>query len=392
MATTEDLTGLPPGTYTVTVTDEDGCTEALDVVVNDDNVPFNITGTTTPNTTCVPGGNGDIDITVTPSGNYTYNWSNNETTQDLTDVEPGTYTVTVTFGVNCTNTSSFTINDQPNEPQINATVVGTTCELSNGSITLSVTGGVTPYTYLWDNNETTQNLTNIPEGTYSVTVTGANDCTDTQTINVGNVNPPINVTGVVTPNTTCLPAGNGGINITVAPAGTYTYEWSNMATTQDISNVPPGTYSVTVTGQGACSQTAEFTIPDQPSEPQVNGTVVNTTCDLTNGSITLSVSGGVTPYTYAWDNNAVTPNINNILAGSYTVTVTGGNGCSTTQTFTVSNNNPPFNINANIVANTTCLPPGNGSISLTVTPAGSYTFIWSTNATTSSITNQPAGS
>ncbi|MFZ4633075.1 MAG: gliding motility-associated C-terminal domain-containing protein [Saprospiraceae bacterium] len=392
MATTEDLTGLLPGTYTVTVTDEDGCTEALNVVVNDDDMPFNITGTTTPNTTCVPGGNGDINVTVTPAGNYTYNWSNNETTQDLTDVEAGPYTVTVTFGVNCTKTATFTINNQPVEPQINATVVGTTCELSNGSITLSVTGGVTPYTYLWDNNETTQNLTNIPEGTYSVTVTGANDCTDTQTINVGNVNPPINVTGVVTPNTTCLPAGNGGINITVAPAGTYTYEWSNMATTQDISNVPPGTYSVTVTGQGACSQTAEFTIPDQPNEPQVNATIVNTTCDLTNGSITISVSGGVTPYTYAWDNNAVTPNLNNILAGSYTVTVTGGNGCSTTQTFTVSNNNPPFNINANIVANTTCLPPGNGSISLTVTPAGSYTFIWSTNATTSSITNQPAGS
>lgn len=391
--TTEDLSNIPPGGYTVTITDANGCTETLFVTLDDSNIPISVSGTTTPNTTCDPAGNGNISTTVTPTNNnYTYEWSTGETTPNLNNVPPGSYTVTVTFGVNCTAEQTFTIQDQPIVPTITPTVVGTTCDLGNGSISISISGGVPPYTILWEDGQTTTSITDVVAGSYSVTVTGANDCTAEATVTVPNNNPPINITSNITPNTTCLPGGNGSINISVSPPGTYTYEWSNGETDEDLINFPPGSYTVTVSGGGSCTAEATFEIPDQPNEPTVSANTTPSTCELDNGSITTSVSGGVPPYTFEWDNGATTPNITDAPAGSYSVTVTGANGCTTVGNFTISNNNPPFNINPNIQPNTTCLLPGNGSVSVTVTPAGNYTYEWSNGATTPNITNQPAGS
>lgn len=386
--TIEDLSNVLPGTYTVTVTDANGCTESLVIPVDNNQVNFTVSGATQANTTC-NGGNGNIDVTVTPSGTYTYLWSGGETTQDLSNLPPGTYTVTVTFGVSCTNTAEFTINNNPNTPNLSSTVVQTTCDLSNGSINLSVSGGVAPFTYLWSGGQTTEDLSNIPAGSYDVTVTGANGCTAVSSINVPNNNPPINVTGTTTANTTCN-GGNGSITLNIQPPGSYTFNWSNGSTNQNQTNLPPGTYDVTVSGAGSCSQTASFTIADNPNTPNINQTVVPTSCDLSNGSINLSVSGGVAPYTFQWSGGQTTEDLSNIPAGSYDVTVTGANGCTSTASINVPNNNPNININGNVVANTTC-NGGNGSISISVTPGGSYTFIWSNGATTQNINNLQPG-
>ena len=112
-------------------------------------------------------------------------------------------------------------------------MVQTTCDLSNGSINLTVSGGVSPYTFQWSpGGQVTEDLSNIPAGTYDVTVTGANGCTSTASINLPNNNPTINVNGTVIANTTCN-GGNGSITISVTPAGSYTFVWSNGATSQD---------------------------------------------------------------------------------------------------------------------------------------------------------------
>ncbi|MCB0542351.1 MAG: gliding motility-associated C-terminal domain-containing protein [Saprospiraceae bacterium] len=388
--TTEDISNIPAGTYTVTITDEDGCTKELTVDVPDDVVALNITGTVINNTTCIDG-NGSIDISVAPAGTYTYNWSNGATTQDISNLPPGTYTVTVTAGVTCTGTADFTVGDAPNTPNINSNVTGSTCDLDNGSINLTVSGGVTPYTFTWSGGQTTEDLSNIPAGSYDVTVTGANGCTSTANINVPNNNPPITINGNVMANTTCN-GGNGSISITATPPNpAYTYIWSNGATTTTLTNLPPGTYDVTVSAGGTCTQTASFTVPDQPNTPTINPNVTQSTCNLDNGSISLTVSGGVAPYTYNWSNGATTPNLTNIPAGSYDVTVTGANGCTSTASINVGNNNPPITVNANIVANTTC-NGGNGSITLIVSPSNpNYTYIWSTGATTPNLSNLPPG-
>ncbi|MFN0015305.1 MAG: hypothetical protein ACKVU2_12225 [Saprospiraceae bacterium] len=386
--TTEDLTNLSAGTYTVTATDNNGCTIERMYTVLDSMILMTITGTEVPNTTCI-GGNGSITTNVTPTGNYTYLWSNNATTPNLTNLEPGTYTLTVTNGVTCTATNEFTIDDDPNTPDASANPMASTCDLPNGSINLSVTGGVTPYTFLWSNSATTEDLANIPAGSYTVTVTGANGCTDEEEVTVDNNNPPINIDGNVVANTTCI-GGNGSISVTVSPTGSYTYSWNTNATTPNINNLPPGTYTVTVSAGGTCTETAQFDVPDEPNTPNVSSTTTESTCDLPNGSITLSVSGGVAPYTFLWSNNATTQNLTNVPAGNYDVTVTGANGCTETATVDLGNNNPPITVDGNVVASTTCIG-GNGSITLNISPTGSYTFLWNTGATSQNLTNVPAG-
>ncbi len=386
-ATVQDPTSVTGGTYTVTITDNAGCTRTVLATVNNTNITFSVSGAVTANTTCIMPGNGAINVTVAPPGTYTYTWSNAATTEDLTNLAPGTYNLTVSAGGICTQTASFTINDNPDLPNPTLTPINSTCDLSNGSVNLSVSGGVAPFTYLWSNGATTMNIPGLLAGPYSVTITGANNCTNTATTNVNNNNPPININGNITINTTCLSPGNGSINVTVSPNGTYTYNWSTGATTEDIVNLVTGTYTITVSSVGSCSATAEFTVDENPNEPNINSTVVNTTCDLTNGSINVSISGGITPYVYMWSNGATTEDLPMLLAGAYTLTVTGANGCTNTAEITVSNNNPTINVTANITANTTCNANGNGAINASVSPAGNYTYIWSNGATTQDLVN-----
>lgn len=393
-AMTEDLTNLTSGTYTVTVTNSIGCTSTASIAVPNNSVNINITGNTTPNTTC-NGNEGDINITVNPSNTYTYSWSNGAMTEDLTDVPAGSYTVTVSFGTSCTNTATFTIANQPNNPTLIANPTASVCGLANGDINLSVSGGVSPYTYAWSNGQTTEDLSGVLSGSYTVTVTGANGCTATTSVNLPNNNPSINITSAITANTTCN-GGNGSIDIMVSPTpppggATYTYAWSNGAMTEDISNLAPGNYTVTVNGGGACTNTANFTIPDQPNLPNPAITTTPSLCGLANGDVTLSVSGGVSPYTFAWSNGATSQSLTGMLAGSYTVTVTGANGCTATSSATLTNNNPPITITGVINPNTTC-NGGNGSISISITPAnppggGAYGISWSNGSTSTTLSN-----
>lgn len=387
-ATTEDLVNLNAGEYTVTITDANGCTAVRSVTVADDLITITINGNVQPNTTCI-GGNGSITTSVAPQGTYDYEWSNGATTPSLVNLEPGTYTLTVTTGVTCTATAEFTIDDEPNEPNVSGAPTPSTCDLENGNINLSVSGGVTPYVFEWSNGATSEDITNIPAGSYAVTVTGANGCSSTAEFTVDNNNPPFNVNANVVSNTTCI-GGNGSITLSVSPQGTYTYLWNTGATTPNLSNLAPDTYTVTVSAGGSCTETVEFTVPDEPLEPNINATPTESTCELSNGSINLSVSGGVPPYTFLWSTGATTQNLANLPAGSYAVTVTGANGCTNTADIDVTNDNPPIDVDANILSSTTCIG-GNGSITLSVSPQGNYTYTWNTGATTPTITNLPAG-
>lgn len=389
-ATTEDIANVPAGNYILTVTDANGCSNTLSVDVTNNNPPINLTATVVANTTCT-GGNGSIDLSVNPPGSYTYNWSNGATTQDISNLPPGNYTVTVSAGGSCTAESSFNVPDDPNEPTPSAVPTQSSCDFSNGSINASVTGGVAPYTFIWSNGATTEDLANVPPGSYSLTVTGANGCTRVLTVEVTNNNPPINVSATTMPNTVCNASPNGSIDVTVNPPGSYTYTWSTGATTQDLTGVGPGSYTVTVSAGGSCTQVATFEVPANPNQPMVSSTVVNTSCDFPNGSINISVTGGPTPYTYAWSNGATTQNISNLLAGTYTVVVTSPNGCTGEAVITVANQNPPINISGNILPVTTCNANPNGSIDLSAGPLNNYTYTWSNGATTQDINNVTFG-
>ncbi|GAB3165084.1 Ig-like domain-containing protein [Telluribacter humicola] len=338
-ASVQDPGGLAPGTYTVTVTDKNGCTVTGNATITQPATAITVSGNVT-NETSPNSANGTITISVSGgTPNYTYLWSNGTTTKDLTGLVGGTYTVIVTDAAGCTKEMRFTVNTIGAALKVSSiTKTDVLCNgSSTGTIDLEVIGGTAPYTYTWSNGATTQDLTNIPAGTYSVTIKDNVNATTTTSITVSQPAAALNLTRTAT-NSTCNGADNGSIDLTVT-GGTapYTYKWSNGTTTQDLSNLDAGTYSVTVTDANGCTATTSITITE-PAALTLTGVAANTSCNVPNqGSVNITVTGGTAPYTYAWTNGATTEDISGLAPGKYAVTITDNAGCTTVQTFIVEN-------------------------------------------------------
>ena len=386
-ATAQDLVNIPSGNYSVVVTNANNCTASASTLVGNTNNSFSISASSLPNTSC-SSPNGSIDVSIAPAGTYSFLWSNGATTEDLVNLTAGTYTIVVTDVSSCSNSATFTINNNTSPPQLTITPFNASCGQNNGSIDLEV-APVGTYTYLWSNGATSQDLSNIPPGNYSVVVTDANDCIATVSANVGNDNNSFSITGVSIDNTSCT-SPNGSIDVSIAPAGTYSFLWSNGATTEDLVNLTAGTYTIVVTDVSSCSNSATFTVTNNTSPPQLTITPSNTSCGQNNGSIDLEVSPAGS-YTYLWSNGTTSQDLVNIAAGSYSVVVTSSSNCTATISTTVGNNNNSFSISGTSQVNTSCTAP-NGGIDITVTPNGTYTYLWSNGAITEDLVNIAAGS
>ncbi|MBI5914271.1 MAG: hypothetical protein HY842_02770, partial [Bacteroidetes bacterium] len=359
-ATTEDLANVPAASYTVTVTGSNGCTATATATVPGNNVSITLSGGTSANTTC-SGGNGAVNLSVMPAvppaGSYIFAWSNGATTEDISGLAPGNYAVTVSLGTGCTASASFTVADQPSVPNLSALTASDFCGGGNGGIDLTASGGAPPYTFAWSNSATTEDLSGLATGPYTVTATGANGCTSTFAAFVAAESVAIDIGGTTTPNTSCT-AANGSVVTAVTPpqppAGlNYTYAWNTGANTQDIFGLPVGSYTVTVSLGTTCTATASFTVGSGPQVPSPALAATPEGCDGP-GSINLTVSGGVPPYAFLWSNTATTEDLPAVPAGSYTVTVTGSDGCTATGSATVGVNTAGADTTA--VSGTTCDP------------------------------------
>jgi hypothetical protein len=376
-AVTQDLTGVTAGTYTVTVTDSHNCTMTASATINQP-TPLVLDAVATP-VNCFGGADGDIDLTVSGgSPAYTYLWSNGTTTQDLTNVVAGTYIVTVTDTHNCTATASATIT-QPTDITLGTVVTDVLCNGGNdGDIDLTVSGGSPAYTYLWSNGETTQDLTNVVAGTYTVTVTDSHNCTKSISATI-NQPTPLVVSTIVT-DVLCFGGTDGDIDLSVSGGSpAYTYLWSNGATTQDLTDVVAGTYTVTVTDTHNCTKTISATI-GQPTNLVVSTIVTDVLCfGGTDGDIDLTVSGGSPAYTYLWSNGAITQDLTNVVAGTYTVTVTDTHNCTKSISATISQ--PTDLMLSTTVTNVACNGAATGAVDLTVSGGSpAYTYLWSNGA------------
>ncbi len=387
-AITEDLTGLVAGTYTVTVTDANGCTVTTSATVTEPTA-IQLVGSVV-NASCNGSTDGDIYVSVSGgSGNYTFLWSNAATSQNLINVAPGTYDITVTDANGCTATDSYTVVD-PAPVTSTLTTTNVDCfGASTGAADLTPAGGTAPYTFLWSNFSISEDLTGVPAGTYTVVITDANGCRAIDTA-VITQNTQIAIAGVVT-NVTCFGAADGSVLVTVT-GGTapYTYAWSSGGTADLEQGLAPGTYTVTVTDALGCTMTATYTITG-PTELIGSGMVTNVSCNGSNdGSISLTVAGGSTPYTYLWSNNATTKNISGLSAATYDVVVTDANGCTYLDTFAITQPDSLLTSIVNVDAN--CNGASNGSASLTVTGGTApYTYFWSNFRFTKDIYGLDAG-
>ncbi|MDX2002125.1 MAG: SprB repeat-containing protein [Chitinophagales bacterium] len=389
--TTQDIQGLAAGTYRVTVVDANSCSATLAVNVTQPNVLA--ASETHTNVTCNGAANGSIDVTVTGgTAPFTYAWSNAATTQDLSGLAPGTYTVTITDANGCTATKSATIT-QPNVLASTKTVTNVRCNgQSNGAVDLTVTGGTTPYTYAWSNGATTQDLSNVAAGTYTVLVTDANSCTRRDTAVV--TQPNVLALSSTKLNVACNGGNNGSIDLSVTGGTTpYTYAWNTtpVRTTQDISGLVAGIYRVTVTDANGCSAVKADTISELPGLA-VSKVVTNVRCfGENNGAVDITVSGGTGTYTYVWSNGATTQDLQNLVAGTYRVTVVDGNNCSAVDSAVVTQ--PALLTSTTSSTPVSCIGGNNGTASVSATGGTApYTYRWSTTtATTATITGRPAG-
>jgi len=403
---TQDLTNITAGNYAVTVTDQNGCTLVDDTTLTEP--PPLTTSFTVPsyagdyNVSCNGASDGSIDLTVNGGTQaYDYNWSpNGNTSQDLDSIPAGQYSVTVTDTNGCAVTRDTTLTEPP-PLQISATLsqyaggYNVSCYgASDGSIDITVNGGTTPYSYSWNGGAyNAEDLTNIPAGTYDVVVTDANGCTITLDT-VLNEPPPLNSSWTTSHYTgdwevSCHDGSDGSIDLTVNGGVTpYTYSWNGGAyNSEDLTNVPAGNYSVTITDTNGCTITIDTTLTEPPpfstsaslSSFQGNN---NISCfGYSDGFIDLDVSGSTPPYSYSWSTGATTQDLFNISAGSYSVTITDTNGCTTIFDTTLTQPDP---LGTDIAASSyengygvSCNSFEDGWIDLTVTGGTSpFTYQW----------------
>ena len=399
-AATEDISSLGTGFYSVTVTDNNGCTATASATVTE---PTSISiAAAVTNVDCNGSASGAINLTVSGGTSpYTYDWTDITGTnnpEDRTNLSSGTYSVTVTDSKGCNASGSYSIT-QPTAISLSASKTNVSCNSgSDGMILLSVSGGTPPYTYLWSNSETTKDVYNLAAGTYTVTVTDANQCTASLSgLNSVTLTAPAALTAsTYSNNIVCLGATNGSISLTVG-GGTspYSYAWSTGETTKDISNLTAGTYNVTITDKMGCSvfKTVEITQPT--TQIELYATKIDaSSCGGATGSINLTVVNGTSPFTYSWIKSSTVVSTSedpaNLTAGTYTVTVTDANGCSKSLAVTIANA-PTMSVEVTKF-NRNCLSANGSAFAVVSGGVGPYTYLWSPGgATTNNIANLDAG-
>jgi subtilisin-like proprotein convertase family protein len=495
-STAQDISGLDAGIYSASATDNNGCVLNYTVVVNNDPGSLNLTPAAAITSSTCAGNNGAIDLNVSGGSGYMYTWSNGSSTEDITGLAAGTYTVNVSDLSGCIISETYSVSGSGGNPAITGTTItDDICNSITGEISVSVSGGTAPYDYDWDiasaccsytltmndwgaddwgaavlniyinstlygsfsgtgwttvetipvcsgdvieveyqedgtsdwensysitygtttiysdgnppadgivytgtamcsgpTGQGTNTLSGLAEGTYAVTVTDANGCETTSDIMVGNSGGTTYVSNSLITDDNCG-AGIGAINITVATAnGPLQYDWSNGPITQDISSLTAGTYTVTISDASGCDFDEVYTVLNQTGGFQVdNAVITDTYCGDASGAIDIAVSGGSIPYTFDWSNGATSEDISGVISGTYSVTISDNSGCEFTENFTINNA-------TNGLAETHAVTPevcdtDNGAIDMTITGGVSpYSILWSTSDITEDLSGLDAGS
>ncbi len=391
-ATGATANNLGAGTYTVTVTDNAAATASTSVTITEP-PPLLLNSPNITNVSCNGGNSGSINVTATGGiAPYIYNWSNGSSGTTISNLTAGSYTVTVTDDNSCTKTATYIVT-QP--AMINISLVNLDHEscsgADDGSITIGVSGGVNPIFAEWSNGSIGLTISNLSPDIYSVTVTDNNDCTKmaTYTVNAGGT---VDVNLVQIQHVSCFGGSNGAVSVSASGGlPPYTFAWSNGMTGASITGLIAGNYLVTATDMNGCFVVENYTI-NQPTA--INITINQTSPNLCFGDatadLTALVTGGSSPYTSMWSNGIVGLNNNNLVAGTYTITVTDQNNCTKTASAVVAQ---PAALSLSVATtNETSAGANNGTATANVS-GGSVpvSFLWNTNATTQTITNLPPG-
>lgn len=399
-STSQSISSLEEGVYVLTIEDNTGCflIETFNLVAD--------TSLVSANATVIPvncNGNSDGVVLLSGFGGvpiYEYGTTPSFTTRDsvFENLSAGWYTFYVEDSSGCLGEVDVLV-EEPDPISIAENITHESCAGCNdGSIDITVSGGTPPYSYLWNNGNTTEDQFLLPAGMYWVTVTDANGCERIQTLTL--IVDSISGCGFTVidsiQNTSACNASNGSIGLIVfGGASPYTYSWSNGETVSFIDNLNQGQYFVTVTDTNLCSETYSYTIGTD-----VQSTTIFTVDNLCyvdeDGVVEFVSTGGIPPYHYYLNtgDSTISPNarIANLAAGTYSVTISSDNfNCTSFETFTITEPDP-IQISG-IVRNTSCGGCSDGQVDLIVqggTPPY-VSFSWSDGSTTQDLNNAVQG-
>lgn len=392
---------LSAGNYYVTVTDSNNCAETGSASINQPSV---LTGNIT-HIDVSTWGNNDGSATANPSGGtpaYSYVWENADdpgniisTDQTADNLYAGTYNLSITDANGCIWTGSVSI-DEPDDPlggDITLHQDVLCAPDSSGALTAQAYGATPPYTYFWENSvsgwtATGQSVSDLPAGTYYLTIEDNNGYAWDTTINI--LQPPLlQITGYsITSYNQCYGDSSGAASISVeGGVPDYDYLWDDPSNsiTANISNAPAGTYTVQVSDQNNCMQDTSITITE-PDEIIID-LQVTATPDCygdSNGSAAAGISGGTPGYNYQWEDEtnfiiSLSDTLVNVEAGWYYLYISDANSCTALDSIEITE---PALLDGTI-SQTNVSTWGNNDGSATVTPIGgtaSYTYAWENNA------------
>ena len=385
-------------TYTLIATDASGCVDTAITSISIKPLPV-VTVNSFTNVSCFGGNDGAIQVSTTNGQTpYHYQWTNGNTSPKDSLLTTATYTVAVTDSLGCIGYANQLIT-QPTLLRDSITAItNVSCFAgSDGTATVGVSGGTTPYAYAWNSTpaQATAIASTLPLGSYTVTVTDFNLCQTTATVSI--TQPPALTLTTTQTNVSCNGLSDGSA-IATATGGTpfYTYGWNTLppqiSLTGIATGLAAGTYTAGVQDTKGCQDTISITITQPPILKDSITTSVNVSCfGLHNGSATAGVTGGTTPYIYLWSNGNTSIKDTALIAGSYTLTVTDAHLCTDTVSVTITQ---PLLLQDSIITfkNDSCFGDHNGSATAVfVGGTTPYAYLWSNGNTSATDTLLPQG-
>ncbi len=378
-----NLTGLAAGSYTLTVSDCVGFQTITTISIVE---PDPVSGAAMETSTVSCNGLSDGQAAVGGSGGtspYTYLWDNGQTGPTVTGLNAGTHSVTITDANGCTGLTTV-LSTEPIILQASTAAGATIClGAFNGQATVTPSGGTSPYTFLWDNNETTASATMLSGGTHIVTVTDANNCTETSIVTIAEY-AEMSV-GFTSQDVSCIDGSNGSATASVSGgSGTgHTYAWADGSTTATISNLPAGTYCVTATDDAGCSESSCVVILTPLIAVNQTSTGAVSCFGGSDGEASVVITNANSTYTYAWDNGETMATATMLNAGQHMVTITDALNCSTIETVTITEA-PVFVFVDSLSTAPSCFGANDGSVTYNFAGGTSpYVYNWSTGLSTS---------
>lgn len=375
MVVIDSLDTVNSGTYYLTVVDDHGCyaQDSIEIIINENPT----TSISVVNTTCIGNSDGAIQLAAAGNGNLNYVWEHTSLdTNQLNNLLAGLYVLTVSDSNNCSSLDSIVVQNPPS-PVINGTIVPNDCEANNGSIDVDINGNPADFIFSWSSTSAgTQNISNLGDGTYTLTVTDSNACDFIETFVVPYQN-NLTLDSISVSHETCFGDADGSASIVLAGGEVpFNFNWDpTLTNSSSVTDLAAGIYIVTITDAFECELIDSVEILAAPEIVISLDSMGHEFCSEMNGFIYTSASGGQGSLTYLWSPSGSTDDyLTDLEAGFYTVTITDSLSCSADTTIEVIDYPGP-----SVVINASSLLVGAGqtaTLEAQVSPSGVYAYLW----------------